>query len=106
MKYTAEQFERLPKWAQSEITRLSADNERLSKAMAALDTGSQIYWEGAGLEKISLPERAAVNFVLENGTIECTLRGGELKINASGHYTNQMMVLPKYANGITVKIEK
>ena len=95
---------RLPKWAQQRIKILELELHDIKGQLKQVSSGeSPVYWED-GLRDYTMhgiPERAAVVFRVQGGTLDVNLRDGRIQIRGTSGRT-QIDVRPEAGNAISV----
>lgn len=108
MNYTQEQFDKLPKWAQSEIRRLQSDadylDRRLKEFSGEASTNTFIL---DMLDKMPIQKNANVQFRTgENmqNRIEVRIKGeNEIYVNADSGVGHKMAIAPDASNAFTIR---
>lgn len=109
MSVTASELSRLPKWAQSEITRLrsnlASSEAKLAAAIGAtkslveVDPHRQL---DPGRARLFLPDNAVVRFSLPAGFVEAHIERDRLIVSAQGLAHGEFIVRPIVSNSIAV----
>ena len=107
MTYTKEQFEKLPKWAQSEIKSLErykmSLEQRLSEYKGEAKTNTYII---EGLEKIPIQNNAQIEFQTGEGNNNkvnvYTRKDGSIDVNTDSRIGHTMVVIPRAANSFYI----
>lgn len=112
MSYTPQQFERLPKWAQIEISRLKRDlkfhqEEHLRIASGGiLESETNTQADPYADIPQRLPNNTTIAFRLEDGTrngvVRARVANGRLNINGD----TGISIRPNSSNDITIGLEK
>ena len=103
MDYTKEQFEKLPKWAQSELQRLQKLAKTLSKSLSEFNGESETNtYLIDGLEEKPLVNNAVIQFCtgpnkLNRVTIR-VLHDGAIDVNSDSRISQELAILPRAAN--------
>ena len=108
MNYTKEQFEKLPKWAQSEITRLEANlkhfKEKAAQVSGESETNTHIV---SGLDDTPLPKNSRVKFTNDKGSATIHLESdGTIDVHANSKYGHRLAIFPNVSNGISITFVK
>lgn len=107
MNYTKEQFEKLPKWAQSEIKVLSQNIKDLSEKMNQLngDSETNTYLNDM-LDKQPLPKNSVIRFHLGEKNLNHVSvyvnRYGVIDINGDSRLGKKMVIIPQAANAFYI----
>ena len=98
-----EKFDRLPKWAQMEINRLSGDLENYKEKVAQISGEEEtiVYCEGYVTPKINLPNNSHIVFEIDGGSISANVVDGELRVY--GQSPGPLLVLPRASNSVYLK---
>jgi hypothetical protein len=107
MDYTKEQFEKLPKWAQSEITVLQNTNSSLIESVKQINGESETnVFIRRGLDNQPLPKNASIEFKtgLRNcNSVRVYVRpDGEIDINTDSRLGHEMVIRPRAANSFYI----
>jgi hypothetical protein len=95
---------KLPKWAQREIIRLTAEVTDLQQQLDALgNEGSAITWRMALEERHGIPERATIRFDIVGGEFEIMIRNGHLEVRT---IYDRLVVNPLATNAIELSTER
>lgn len=108
MKYTKEQFDKLPKWAQSEITNLERSikkhKQTISELMGEEETNTYI---SEGLTLKPLPNNSKIEFkVGENqcNNVRVYINSeGLIDINSDSRRSHEMVIKPRASNSFYIK---
>lgn len=100
MEYTSEQLEKLPKWAKSEIIRLSNNNtnleSKISEMLGNSDTNTFII---DGLYEKPLINNAIVKFKTnKNSATVYVEKNGKIYVNTDSRTGKRMIILPIATN--------
>lgn len=103
MNYSKEQFEKLPKWAQSEILRLEMNKreleEKIKQFSGETETNTFIM---DGLDEMPLPKNSCVRFKVgpnNSNSVSVYIRhNGEIDFNSDSRIGQSMVILPRAAN--------
>jgi|10_taG_2_1085330.scaffolds.fasta_scaffold135586_2 hypothetical protein len=119
MGYTQKQFDKLPKWAQSEISRLKANNEYHKDRLASVvggDTKTSSVCLRTGYEEkdICLPEHSHIimrdskgcefDISVDNSSVYS--QGVEIRAKTVKGFTGTLLVKPVCSNVVNVVGEK
>jgi hypothetical protein len=107
MKYTPEQFSKLPKWAQEEIKtlemRLTELNGKLDEYKGDKETNTYIR---DGLSRIPIPNNSSVEFQCgkgkQNKVVVYVNRDGFVDVNTDSRIGQTMVVMPRAANSFFI----
>jgi hypothetical protein len=102
MKYTTEQFEKLPKWAQNEIKVLAMNLESTNRRLAEFEGQSETNtFISHGLSKQPLPNNAHIEFHTANSKVSVYIREeGVIDINTTSNKTT--VILPRASNSFYI----
>lgn len=111
MTTDAERFDRLPKWAQSEITRLKSNvNYWKAKATAGPDDSDTFVWNGLG-DMTPLGDSPTVAFYpksIQRGGIEsgfhARIDGKRLRVTSPG--AEMVLIHPSASNSFYVEVDQ
>lgn len=107
MNYTQEQFDKLPKWAQSELNQLNNSVKILKSKLdvfeGKVETNTSIR---DGLNRSFLPNNTVVDFKTGKNllnTVSVYVRSnGQIDINTDSRLSEDMVILPRAANSFYV----
>lgn len=107
MQYTEEQFNKLPKWAQSEIRVLKMDNSELKTRLNEYEgvdpTNTYI---SEGLSSSFLPNNANIEFKMgdkQEHTVRVRVnKYGLVDVNTDSRSGKDMVILPRAANSFYI----
>lgn len=102
---TDEQLNKLPKWAQTEITVLRNDNQSLKRKLNEMfgEAETNTYMDDL-LDKKPLMKDTSIVFSITGGTVRCRVdRFGNLDINSDSRLGKKLAILPNASNAITIK---
>jgi hypothetical protein len=111
MNYTKEQFDKLPKWAQSEITTLKNNvftlNNKLSQYEGMSETNTYLR---EGMDKKPLPKNANVEFYADKTQLNkasiYVRSNGMIDVNTDSRSGDEMVILPRAANSFYITFVK
>jgi hypothetical protein len=102
-------IERLPKWAQNEISRLRVDLEstqaKLATAIGEAPSNIKVnpyHHPEDDKPRAYLPDSETVRYELGNGEIDVRLRDGMLEIQAMANPRIELTVRPRAANTLWI----
>jgi len=103
MNYTEEQFNKLPKWAQSEIRVLEMRNRDLKETLQEYEGKAETNtYLITGMDKTPLPNNAHVEFHSGQDVVSVYIqKDGTIDVNANG--SGEMVILPRAANSFYIK---
>ena len=98
------QFNKLPKWAQSEITRLTRNLEHAKKEIDAINgKGETNTYITEGMDLRPLPDESEIQFNTEVGSFRVTVQYGKgIKVNFHGKAGYEMAIQPKASNDVFI----
>jgi len=107
MKYTPEQLNKLPKWAQEEIKvlemRVSELTKKIDEYKGKEETNTYIR---DGLSKIPLPNNSSVEFQVgkgkQNKVVVYVNRDGFVDVNTDSRIGQTTVIMPRAANSFFV----
>lgn len=107
MDYTKEQFEKLPKWAQSEITSLRNDNDSLKSKLLQYEGMEQTNtYISEGPSRKPLPNSANVEFCVGVGGLNkarvYVRDNGVIDVNTDSRLGHEMVIRPRAANSFYI----
>ena len=111
MKYTEDQFSKLPKWAQQEIKSLEIKVDGLSKRLDEYkgDKETNTYIRD-GLSKIPIPNNSCVEFKTGENQEHCVTvyvnRSGFVDINTDSRLGYTTVLMPRAGNSVFVSFVK
>jgi hypothetical protein len=107
MDYTHEQFNKLPRWAQSEITRLTNDNMGLKSMLSEISGNSETNtYVSRGLDRRPIENNASVDFHV--GPDQCNMvsvtvdRHGSIDVNTGSRRGHTTVIMPRAANSFKI----
>lgn len=113
MNYTEEQFDKLPKWAQSEIKRLEMYTKTLSQRINEFSGKAETNtFLKEGLSEMPLQNNADIEFRTgKNNMNKVTVRvrhDGDIDVNTDSRPGQTMFIMPRASNSfyITFKDNK
>lgn len=107
MKFTQEEFNKLPKWAQCKVTVLEREVESLSKKLSDFngETISNTVRRDC-LEKFPLPNNSQIEFLTgENKTEKVTVyvrSNGFIDVNTDSRTGKRMVIIPQASNSFYI----
>jgi hypothetical protein len=105
MRYTEEQFSRLPKWAQNRIKSLEQTVSDLEKRIAQYDGTEETntYYVDL-LEERPLPKNAPVKFASSYHSSVCVYisNDGHINVNGDSISGKTMVIMPRTANAFYI----
>lgn len=113
MNYTEEQFDKLPKWAKSEIKRLEVYTKTLSQRINEFSGKAETNtFLREGLGEMPLQNNANIEFRTGKNNMNkvsvYVRQDGNIDINAYSHLGQDMFIMPRASNSfyITFKDNK
>lgn len=106
MNYTEKQFNKLPKWAQSEIRRLEGDNkyfeERLQEYEGKMETNTYLH---KGIDNSPLPNNSCVKFCAnkQESISVYVMADGLINVNCDSRNGTRAVILPQASNVFNIK---
>jgi len=109
--YTEEQFNKLPRWAQTEIGVLKGKNEHLNKKLEQFNgQGETNTYIVEGMSKRPLPNNSIIGFVVGeekfNNVSAFVRKDGTLDINANSRGGETLVILPRASNSFYLSFIK
>ena len=109
--YTQEQFERLPKWAQSEILKLEMREDELNRKLREFEGKEETNtYIKDGLGKMPIINNCTVEFQTgEKGlnTVSVYVRGdGNIDVNTDSRLGHTMCIMPRASNTFYITFTK
>lgn len=106
-KYTKEQFEKLPKWAQDEINSLEMYRKSLHQRLMQFEGKSETNtYIREGLDRLPIQNNAHVEFTTGErnlNTASIYVRGdGTIDVNTDSRLGHTMVVMPRAANSFYI----
>jgi hypothetical protein len=107
MDYTKEQFEKLPKWAQSEINRLKNENKSIKEKNNQIEGNSETNtFLVEGLDLKPLPKNSCVDFKTGKNnlnTVSVFIRkNGTIDVNTQSKLGQLPVIMPMAANSFHI----
>jgi hypothetical protein len=107
MKYTPEQFNKLPKWARDEMLTLRSENGSLKDMLSVLRGESETNtYVSMGLDRRPIENNASVDFHV--GPKQCNRvsvrvdRYGNVDFNTDSRMGHTMVLMPRAANAFHI----
>jgi len=108
MKYTKEQFEKLPKWAQTHINSLTSDLKSAQNVISQYNGEQETNTYISDLmDKKPLPKDSCIQFKVgenqrENVSVRID-RYGDIDVNTDSRSGKTMTIIPRAANAFVIK---
>lgn len=101
---TQNQIEKLPKWAQQEINRLTNENESLKNKLASFNGEAETNtFIRSGRDKIPLPKNSRISFEIGLSSFDIIIDGDLLNVHHSGD--GKLVVMPCVSNVVNIAIK-
>ena len=105
--YTEQQYYRLPKWAQAELTRLESSVNNLNNNLSYVEGDTETNtFVSEGLEDKPLPLNSHITFKCGRNSLSVYVRDNNT-IYIKGNYTDDTMYIkPRASNAFWVEFKK